>query len=106
MTTGIIYYVYVDWKRVSIRSSPSIFDPPIIVTVCGVNFVSGNLGNRKSYDVKLRFSKSRSSGALGEVYKNEVSNSCAIQKELNRLFGQVNFVPGKLGNRNSYNGKL
>ena len=28
--------------------------PVIIVTVCGVNFVPGNLGNRKSYDVKLK----------------------------------------------------
>ena len=34
------------------------------------------------------------------MYKNEVSNSCTIQKELNRLFGQVNFVLGKLGSRN------
>ena len=34
---------------------------------------------------------------MGALYKNEVSNSCAIQ--LNRHFGQVNFVPGDLGNR-------
>ena len=42
---------------------------------------------------------------MGALYVNEVSNSCAIQKELNRLFGQVNLL-GNLGNRNSYNGKL
>ena len=36
------------------------------------------------------------------MYKNEVSNSRAIQKELNRFFGQVNFVPGNLGNGSSY----
>ena len=51
--------------------------------------MSGNLGNRKSYDVK---SLSRRTGALGALYKNEVSNSCAIQKEMNQLFGKVNFV--------------
>ena len=40
---------------------------------------------------------SHDTGALGKVYQNEVSNSCAIQKELNRLFGQVNSVPVSWG---------
>ena len=54
----------------------------IIVIICGVNFVSGNLSNR--YDVKSKI-KSRSLDvldALGALYKNEVGNSCAIQKVL------------------------
>ena len=44
--------------------------------------MSGNLSNR--YDVKPKI-KSRTLnalGALGALYKNEVSNSCAIQKVL------------------------
>ena len=47
--------------------------------------MSGNLSNR--YDVKPKI-KSRSLdalgalGALGALYKNKVSNSCAIQKVL------------------------
>ena len=50
--------------------------------------MSGNLSNR--YDVKPKI-KSRSLdalGALGALYKNEVGNSCAIQKvlELNWFF--------------------
>ena len=41
--------------------------------------MSGNLSNR--YDVKPKI-KSRSLDALGALYKNKVSNSCAIQKVL------------------------
>ena len=41
--------------------------------------MSGNLSNR--YDVKPKI-KSRSLDALGALYKNEVGNSCAIQKVL------------------------
>ena len=42
--------------------------------------------------------------ALGALHKNKVSNSCAIPKELNWLFGQVNFVPDNLRGRKSDNG--
>ena len=68
-----------------------------------MNFVSGNLGNRTTSAVKLKFCRNRSSGVLSAQYKNEVSNCCAIQKELNLIyfffFAQVNFVRGNLGNK-------
>ena len=39
-----------------IRSSPPIFEPQSSLSFVGLNFVSGNLGSRKSYhnDVKLK----------------------------------------------------
>ena len=71
-----------------------------------MNFLSGNLGNRTTSAVKLKFCRNRSSGVLSAQYKNEVSNCCAIQKELNLFFhlfffffAQVNFVRGNLGNK-------